>query len=185
MAGNREENANVSFQLINCTNFAALKHKDQRRKDKEATPYVNHVIGVANILASEGGVTDVNVLQAALLHDTVEDTDTTFEELEQEFGVYVTSLVREVTDDKDLPKAERKRLQIEHAPNASYDAKLVKLADKLYNLRDLKRCTPKGWTSERVREYFEWASKVVEGLRGTNAAIENSLDQLFVEANVR
>lgn len=95
------------------------------------------------------------VILAAILHDTVEDTDTTFEEIEKEFGYKVTQVVREVTDDKTLPKARRKQLQIEHAPNISREAKLVKLADKLYNLRDLEKGIPIGWTNDRVKEYFK------------------------------
>ncbi|XP_061180839.1 guanosine-3',5'-bis(diphosphate) 3'-pyrophosphohydrolase MESH1-like [Saccostrea echinata] len=171
-------------EIIRCSDFAAIKHKDQRRKDKEKTPYINHPIGVANILTQEAGITDVAVIQAALLHDTVEDTNTTFEELLENFGEEVTGLVREVTDDKNLPKLERKQKQIDHAPHASYKAKLVKLADKLYNLRDLNRCTPLGWQESRVTEYFQWAKKVVDGLRGTNQAMENSLDELFKERNI-
>ncbi|XP_023275776.1 guanosine-3',5'-bis(diphosphate) 3'-pyrophosphohydrolase MESH1-like, partial [Seriola lalandi dorsalis] len=108
--------------------------------------------GVARILSHEGGVTDIEVLQAALLHDTVEDTDTTPAELEAKFGPTVARIVEEVTDEKSLPKQERKRLQVEHAPHCSRQAKLVKLADKLYNLRDLNRCTPVGWTAQRVQE---------------------------------
>ncbi|KDR22143.1 HD domain-containing protein 3 [Zootermopsis nevadensis] len=165
--------------IIKCINFAAIKHKNQRRKDPEKTPYINHPIGVARILTEEGNVRDVEVIQAALLHDTVEDTDTSFDEIEAEFGVNVCQLVREVTDDKHLPKAERKRLQIEHAAVSSPGAKLVKLADKLYNLRDLERASPEGWAPERVQEYFDWAQKVVNGLRGTNKDIEDSLDEIF------
>ena len=119
------------------------------------------------------------MLQAALLHDTVEDTDTTFEELEEKFGKTVTDVVREVTDDKSLPSEERKRLQIVHAPTSSHKAKLVKLADKLYNLRDLCKETPKGWTSKRSEEYFKWSYKVVAGLRGTSPALESELDKIF------
>lgn len=99
-------------------------------------------------------------------------------------GKCFSDLVKEVTDDKSLPKLERKQLQIEHAASGSYRAKLVKLADKLYNLRDLRRSTPVGWTSERVQEYFEWAAQVVAGLRGTNLALEQSLDALFAERGV-
>uniref|UniRef100_A0A0B6ZFF8 Guanosine-3',5'-bis(diphosphate) 3'-pyrophosphohydrolase MESH1 n=1 Tax=Arion vulgaris TaxID=1028688 RepID=A0A0B6ZFF8_9EUPU len=171
----------LSKEMIRCVNFAAIKHKDQRRKDEQQTPYVNHVIGVAYLLVSEGGVSDISVLQAALLHDTVEDTDTTFYELQAEFGEDIANLVKEVTDDKSLPKPDRKRLQIEHAAQSSHRAKLIKLADKLYNLRDLRRSTPVGWTSERVQEYFEWAAQVVAGLRGTNKVMEQSLDKLFEE----
>lgn len=104
------------------------------------------IIGVAQILTAEGNVTDLNVLMAAILHDTVEDTDTTFDELEQRFGAKIRGIVEECSDDKNLPKLERKRLQIEHAKDASFEAKLVKLADKLYNLRDLERSIPQGWT---------------------------------------
>ncbi|KAK3095606.1 hypothetical protein FSP39_016601 [Pinctada imbricata] len=170
---------NFTREVIKCTDFSARKHKNQRRKDTEKTPYINHPIGVAYILTEEGGISDLQVIQAALLHDTVEDTDTTFEEIEENFGKEVTGIVREVTDDKSLPKMERKKLQIEHAAKASYKAKLVKLADKLYNLRDLERCTPEGWTPQRVQEYFEWAGKVVQGLRGTNKALEAELDVIF------
>ncbi|KAJ3209740.1 Guanosine-3',5'-bis(diphosphate) 3'-pyrophosphohydrolase MESH1 [Entophlyctis luteolus] len=131
--------------LIDAAAFAAEKHRGQRRKDLAATPYINHPIGVARILAIEGGVEDEFVLAAALLHDTVEDTDTTFEEIDSRFGSTVGRIVREVTDDKSLDKAERKRLQIETAPSKSKEAKLVKLADKIYNLRDLSREAPVGW----------------------------------------
>ncbi|CAJ1049890.1 guanosine-3'%2C5'-bis(diphosphate) 3'-pyrophosphohydrolase MESH1 [Xyrichtys novacula] len=130
--------------LLETVNFAAEKHRNQRRKDPDKTPYINHPIGVARILSHEGGVTDIQVLQAALLHDTVEDTDTSPAELEEKFGSVVAGIVQEVTDDKSLPKQERKRQQVEHAPHCSHQAKLVKLADKLYNLRDLNRCTPTG-----------------------------------------
>jgi len=164
---------------MNCVNFAAVKHKNQRRRDTEKTPYINHPIGVAHILTSEANVTDANVILAALLHDTVEDTDTTFQEIEDNFGVDVCKIVEEVTDDKSLPKLERKRLQIVHAKESSREAKLVKLADKLYNLRDLQRCAPEGWTDDRCADYFKWAKDVVDNLRGTNANLENSLDEIF------
>ncbi|CAG5997283.1 unnamed protein product [Menidia menidia] len=132
-----------------------------------------------------GGVSDVEVLQAALLHDTVEDTDTSPAELEARFGPVVARIVQEVTDDKGLAKAERKRMQVERAARCSRQAKLVKLADKLYNLRDLNRCTPTGWTAERVQEYFVWACEVVKGLRGTNSALEEKLEELFKQRGVQ
>ncbi|XP_047394346.1 guanosine-3',5'-bis(diphosphate) 3'-pyrophosphohydrolase MESH1 isoform X1 [Sciurus carolinensis] len=131
-------------QLLEAADFAARKHRQQRRKDPEGTPYINHPIGVARILTHEAGITDIVVLQAALLHDTVEDTDTTLDEVELHFGAQVRRLVEEVTDDKTLPKLERKRQQVEQAPHSSPGAKLVKLADKLHNLRDLNRCIPEG-----------------------------------------
>ncbi|CAG2240105.1 guanosine-3',5'-bis(diphosphate) 3'-pyrophosphohydrolase MESH1-like [Mytilus edulis] len=168
-------------EIIRCTNFAAIKHKNQRRKDPESTPYINHPIGVAYILTNEGKITDLSVIQAALLHDTVEDTETTLDEIKEEFGDEVAGLVDEVSDDKSLSKIERKNLQIKNAPHKSLKAKLVKLADKLYNLRDLKRATPEGWSEERVQEYFVFAFKVVAGLRGINDAMEKELDKLFKE----
>ncbi|CAK8676001.1 unnamed protein product [Clavelina lepadiformis] len=170
--------------LLSTVDFAAKKHKNQRRKDVEGTPYINHPIGVAEILSREAGISELVVLQAALLHDTVEDTETTFEEIEQKFGKAVRSIVAEVTDDKSLPKKERKRLQVVNAPNKTREAKLVKLADKLYNLRDLNRCTPKGWGDQRVEEYFKWAHEVVVGLRGTNSILESKLDELFQARNL-
>ncbi|KAJ0056515.1 hypothetical protein NL108_009677 [Boleophthalmus pectinirostris] len=170
--------------LLETVNFAAEKHRNQRRKDPEATPYVNHPIGVAHILSHEAGVTDICVLQAALLHDTVEDTDTSLAELESRFGAVVSGIVAEVTDDKTLSKAERKRLQVEHARHCSPRAKLVKLADKLYNLRDLQRTAPVGWSEQRVQEYFVWARDVVKGLRGTSPILEEKLDQMFTQRGV-
>lgn len=182
-SGNMEAASDVAL-LLETVNFAAEKHRNQRRKDPAATPYINHPIGVAQILSHEGGVTDLAVLQAALLHDTVEDTDTTLCELEDVFGGVVSRIVNEVTDDKTLPKSERKRLQVEHAPHCSPQAKLVKLADKLYNLRDLESCTPVGWSEDRVQEYFVWASDVVQGLRGTSPVLEQKLDQLFKQRGI-
>ncbi|XP_053672034.1 guanosine-3',5'-bis(diphosphate) 3'-pyrophosphohydrolase MESH1 [Anopheles nili] len=166
-----------------CVNFATIKHRNQRRKDADETPYINHPIGVAFIL-TEAGVTDFEVLQAAILHDTVEDTDTTFEEIEQHFGPTVKSLVQELTDDKSLPKQERKRLQIEHALTMSHQAKLVKLADKIYNLRDLQRCKPVGWTDDRCREYFCWAKKVCDNLKGTYEPLESIVNDIFRQEHV-
>ncbi|XP_055536868.1 guanosine-3',5'-bis(diphosphate) 3'-pyrophosphohydrolase MESH1 isoform X2 [Wyeomyia smithii] len=174
----------VLMQYTKCLNFAAVKHRNQRRLDSDKTPYINHPIGVAYILTAEGGVTDFEVLQAAILHDTVEDTDTSFEEIEQHFGLRVRQLVQEVTDDKSLPKLERKRLQIEHAAGSSPQARLVKLADKIYNLRDLQRCRPEGWTEKRCRQYFVWAKKVCDNLKGTNAKLESILDGIFAQENV-
>uniref|UniRef100_A0A182PWA8 Guanosine-3',5'-bis(diphosphate) 3'-pyrophosphohydrolase MESH1 n=1 Tax=Anopheles epiroticus TaxID=199890 RepID=A0A182PWA8_9DIPT len=164
-----------------CVNFAAVKHRNQRRLDSQETPYINHPIAY---ILTEAGITDFEVLQTAILHDTVEDTDTSFEEIESLFGKTVRLLVQEVTDDKSLPKQERKRLQIEHASTTSHRAKLVKLADKIYNLRDLQRCKPKNWTNERCREYFCWAKQVCDNMKGTNAALESILDDIFRQENV-
>jgi GTP diphosphokinase / guanosine-3',5'-bis(diphosphate) 3'-diphosphatase len=160
--------------------FAAHKHRDQRRKDARASPYINHPIDLANVLRNEAGIADPLVLCAALLHDTIEDTETTPEELEREFGRRVRDVVLEVTDDKRLPKKDRKRLQIEHAPHLSRAAKLVKLADKICNLRDVADNPPSSWDLARRREYFDWARQVVNGLRGTHPALEKAFDEAFL-----
>ena len=165
--------------LLKALSFAAHKHRDQRRKDAEASPYINHPIALAEVLAGEGGVTDLEVLAAALLHDTIEDTATTAEELRAQFGEHIAAMVTEVTDDKDLPKAERKRMQIEHAAGISPGAKLVKLADKICNLRDVARHPPAKWDLARRREYFEWAKKVVDGLRGAPGESMRALEVAF------
>jgi guanosine-3',5'-bis(diphosphate) 3'-pyrophosphohydrolase len=165
--------------LIRAAAFAAHKHRDQRRKDAGATPYINHPLGLARILAAEAGVTDVATLCAALLHDTIEDTRTTSAELDVEFGAEIRRIVEEVTDDKALPKAERKRLQIEHAPHISDKAKLVKLADKISNLRDVAHAPPHGWPLERRQEYFDWAKRVIDGLRGIHPVLERAFDEAY------
>ena len=128
---------------------------------------------------NEGGVTDVEVLCAALLHDTVEDTATTHEELAEAFGARIARIVAEVTDDKLLPKAERKRLQVEHAATLSPEAKLVKLADKTCNLRDVAVRPPAHWDLARRREYFDWAKRVVDGVRGAHPRLEAAFDAAY------
>jgi len=152
--------------ILSALAFAAEKHRDQRRKNAEASPYINHPIALANMLANEGHVDDSVVICAALLHDTIEDTETTPEELRGTFGDEIADIVREVTDDKLLSKQHRKRLQIEHAGSLSDKAKLVKLADKICNLRDMAQQPPAEWDLSRRQEYFEWAKAVVDGLRG-------------------
>jgi guanosine-3',5'-bis(diphosphate) 3'-pyrophosphohydrolase len=165
--------------LLKALAFAAHKHRDQRRKDPEASPYINHPIALADVLVNEGGVVDVEVLCAALLHDTVEDTDTTPEELSDAFGARIAGIVAELTDDTRLPKAERKRLQIEHAGALSAQARLVKLADKICNLRDVAERAPPSWDLARRREYFDWAKRVVDGMRGVHPALEEAFDAAY------
>ena len=162
--------------LLKALAFAAHKHRDQRRKDAEASPYINHPIALADVLMNEGGVTDVEVLCAALLHDTVEDTATSHEELANAFGSRIARIVAEVTDDQHLAKEERKRLQIEHAARLSAEAKLVKLADKICNVRDVASHPPAHWDLARRREYFDWARRVVDGLRGVHPRLEAAFD---------
>ena len=166
-------------QLMTALAFAADKHKNQRRKDAEASPYINHPIALANLLLNEAGVEDQRVLVAAVLHETIEDTDATAQELVRHFGKDVTDIVLEVTDDKTLPKAERKRLQIEHAAHISRRAKLVKLADKICNLRDIAASPPADWSVDRKREYFDWAKSVVDELRGVHPGLEHLFDKAY------
>ncbi len=161
-----------SIALLKALHFAADKHRDQRRKNVEASPYINHPIEVAELLARVGGVSDLVTLQGAILHDTIEDTDTTPEELEQVFGPEVRGVVEEVTDDKNLPKSDRKRLQIEHAPHISERARLIKLADKISNVRSVTETPPANWPLVRRQEYLDWTEQVCSGLRGCNPELE-------------
>ena len=166
-------------RLIDALAFAAHKHRDQRRKDVEASPYINHPIALARVLSVEAGIDDVDVICAALLHDTIEDTETSEAELLQRFGPRVAAIVAEVTDDKELPKQERKQLQVEHASQLGREARLVKLADKICNLRDVANSPPPTWPLARRREYFDWAKRVVDGLRGAHAGLEARFDQAY------
>ncbi len=163
--------------LLQALAFAADKHRQQRRKDPETTPYINHPIAVAAALAIEGEVTDRATLLCAVLHDTVEDTNTTFEELAQHFGADVADLVRELTDDKSLEKSERKRLQVEHAKASTARAKEVKIADKICNIRDVVGRPPANWPIQRRIEYLRWSEKVVDGCRGTNSRLDRVFDE--------
>lgn len=161
--------------------FAAYKHRNQRRKDSQSSPYINHPIAVAETLWRVGHVREITTLVAAVLHDTIEDTDTTPEEVKAEFGDAVLSLVLEVTDDKRLPKAERKRLQIETAPHKSPGAKQIKLADKITNVYDVIHTPPLTWSLQRKWDYLDWTEKVVNGLRGQNRELEELYDQTLAE----
>ena len=168
----------VLARLLDAANFSAARHRNQRRKSASAAPYVNHPIEVANELAA-AGVDDAEVLIAALLHDTVEDTGTRPRELEERFGAAVRRIVEEVSDDKALPKQERKRLQVEHAPSLSHGAKLVKLGDKICNVREISLAPPHDWSADRKHRYFDWAAVVVAGCRGANAALERRFDEVL------
>jgi len=164
-------------RIFEALTFAALKHRDQRRKDAEASPYINHPIAVASVLAIEAQVTDEALLLAAILHDTVEDTETSVSELASRFGDEVAQLVAEVTDDKSLPKQVRKDLQVLHAPAASSGAKSIKIADKICNVRDVTAHPPENWSLDRRREYLRWADRVVAGCRGVDARLEQIFDE--------
>ncbi|CAI2293757.1 unnamed protein product [Caenorhabditis sp. 36 PRJEB53466] len=164
--------------VMKANDFAARRHRHQKRKDN-ATPYINHPIGVQLILTNEAKVYDPVTLAAAVLHDVVEDTKTTLEEIRELFGEEVTEVVEQCTDDKTLAKAERKRLQAENYGKHTHRAKLVHLADKLYNLRDLERKAPIGWDKKRVNEYFKWSREVIGQMKGTNEALEYALDDVI------
>lgn len=163
-------------RILRAASFAADKHSNQRRKNVGASPYINHPLAVATCLANEVGVTDLELLTAALLHDTVEDTDTSLHELTECFGSSISALVAEVTDDKSLPKARRKELQIEHAPHKSAAAKQLKIADKICNIRDLDPDSPAVWDLARKIQYIDWAERVVAGCRGVNPALDLLFD---------
>lgn len=166
-------------RLLDAIVFAAGKHRNQRRKDAEASPYINHPLALAHLLAMVGVIDDLVVLQAAVLHDTIEDTETTFEELEQRFGGQVARVVMEVTDDKSLPKQRRKEAQVEHAPGKSAQAALVKLADKTCNLRDVATVPPTDWSLERRQEYFDWAKRVVDALPHVSDKLRAEFDLAY------
>ncbi len=164
--------------FLKALHFAAGKHRNQRRKDKRKTPYINHPIDVCYVLTEIGAVFDPTILTAAILHDTVEDTSTRPEEVSELFGSKVSALVKEVTDDKRLPRFVRKKLQIEHAANLSDAAKQIKLADKISNMRDLLENPPLYWNTRRKLEYIDWAEQVANGLRNVNKMLEDAFDEL-------
>lgn len=168
-------------QVVSALHFAAAKHRDQRRKDVHASPYINHPLAVVDVLANEAGVTDVVTLMSGALHDTIEDTKTTKDELVEKFGTEAADVVVEVSDDKTLSKAERKRQQVAHAKHISYRARLVKLADKIVNVRDLIHHTPVGWSHQRIVEYFDWAKEVVDQMRGTHPELERLFDEAHAQ----
>jgi len=165
--------------ILTALRLSADKHRNQRREDVESTPYVNHPIEVADLLWRIGNVRDIRVIVAALLHDIIEDTRTNPGEIASRLGESVLSIVVEVTDDKRLVKSERKRLQIEHAPHLTDEAKQIKLADKICNVRDVAHSPPKDWDDQRRRDYLDWTEKVVEGIRGCNPSLEALYDEVL------
>jgi guanosine-3',5'-bis(diphosphate) 3'-pyrophosphohydrolase len=166
-------------RILAAAMFAAEKHAAQKRKGAAAEPYVNHLIEVAQLVAGSSERLDTNLVMAGLLHDTIEDTGTTAEELERVFGSDITGLVLEVTDDKSLPKEVRKELQIEHAAHKTVRAQVIKLADKISNLRSILASPPATWSPERKREYFAWAHKVVYALSSPNPILKAEFDKTY------
>jgi (p)ppGpp synthase/HD superfamily hydrolase len=165
--------------ILSAALFAAQRHANQKRKGAAAEPYVNHLIEVAQLVSTATPEPDVHMVMAALLHDTIEDTGTTREELMEQFGGDVAALVVEMTDDKSLPKAERKRLQVEHAPNMSIRAQTIKLADKISNLRSILISPPADWDYERKRQYFDWGKRVVDALSQPNPILKAEFERTY------
>uniref|UniRef100_A0A915AF37 Guanosine-3',5'-bis(diphosphate) 3'-pyrophosphohydrolase MESH1 n=1 Tax=Parascaris univalens TaxID=6257 RepID=A0A915AF37_PARUN len=165
--------------IVKAADLAARRHRHQRRRDPAQTPFINHPIGVAYILTNEAKVYDTVTIVAAILHDVIEDTKTTHDEIKQMFGNEVSAIVNECTVDKSLSRGARKNAQIENAPRLSHKAKLVELADKLYNLRDIERVMPVGWTARHKREHFEWLRDYVAVMKGTNEALETAIDEVI------
>ena len=168
-------------KILKAVQFAAQKHGCQKRKNKQEHPYILHPIEVANILVEIGKTEDEVIVIAGLLHDTIEDTETQPEEIEKIFGKEVLSVVLEVTDDKLLSKDERKRHQVETAPQKSLRAKQVKIADKISNIDSVIYDPPYHWSMERRIEYLEWSNNVVKGLLGCNPYLENKFQKLYLE----
>ena len=168
--------------VLRAADFAAQRHQGQRRKGRTKRPYIGHCMEVALMIADIAKSDDPTIISAAILHDVIEDTDTTREELSEAFGERVADFVSQVTDDKSLPKDERKKLQVEHAPHLSPAAKLIKLADKISNVREIASDPPKGWSRKRQEKYFKWAKKVVDALGRVNPELEKLFDATVTEA---
>ena len=177
-----EDGFRAVHDVLEAAHFAAQKHAGQRRKGATAEPYINHLIEVAELVSSALSEPDTNLVIAALLHDTIEDTGVTKEELIQTFGADVAELVVELTDDKALPKAERKRLQIVDAPKKSVRAQVIKVADKISNVRAILSSPPADWSAQRKREYFEWAKQVVDALTAPNQKLKAEFERLYRKA---
>lgn len=171
--------------VLKAAQFAADKHRNQKRKGEDASPYINHPLFVALLLSEVGGVTDQEILAAALLHDTVEDTNTTLEEIENIFGNRVCGYVAEVTDDKSLPKAERKLKQIEHAKELSEGAALIKNADKISNVMDVTNNPPTHWDLQRRKDYLNWAELVVGNCPKVNSNLEKEFVKVLNEGRAK
>jgi (p)ppGpp synthase/HD superfamily hydrolase len=165
--------------LLEAVEFAAYKHQKQVRKDKGRTPYLVHPLSVAHHLLTVGSVRDPDIIIAGLFHDILEDTETSYQELVNLFGERVAAFVQEVTDDKNLPKEERKRLQIVTAPHKSAGAAQIKLADKWDNLSDLLTNRMPDWSEQRIQDYFKWAKSVIEALPWVNASLLSAVRRVL------
>jgi (p)ppGpp synthase/HD superfamily hydrolase len=173
---------NALIAVMRAADFAAKRHTNQRRKGAAQEPYVNHLLEVASLVTEATDGTDMNAIIAALLHDAIEDQGVTEETIADEFGKQVADIVLEVTDDKSLPKAERKRKQVESAAKKSREARLIKLADKTSNVRAVANSPAPDWSIERRHEYIEWAKSVVAGVRGSSPWLEQQFDDAADQA---
>jgi guanosine-3',5'-bis(diphosphate) 3'-pyrophosphohydrolase len=167
-------------EVIDAILFAATCHAGQFRKDG-VTPYINHPIEVMHLLAFTGNITDEEILMAAVLHDVVEDTNTTVEEIAERFGKNVASIVLELTDDISLSKEERKHQQLVSCKKLSHAAKLIRISDKICNVYDILYAPPGDWDLKRRKEYLAWANAVVCKIEGTNEGLERHFDELIIE----
>lgn len=170
--------------IFKAYSFASKKHTNQRRRDSSSSPYINHPIDVAYTLWEIGKVRDLDIITASILHDTLEDTDTTAGELDAEFGVKVRKIVEELSDNKNLPKDVRKQYQIDHTDSLSFNARNIKLADKICNVEDLIESPPADWPEKRKIEYAAWGNEVVRKLRGTNLKLERFFEGLYSTAMI-
>jgi GTP diphosphokinase / guanosine-3',5'-bis(diphosphate) 3'-diphosphatase len=166
-------------RILAAARFAAEKHAQQKREGALGEPYMNHLVEVAELIAASSNELDAELIMAGFLHDTIEDTSVTFQELENHFGRDVASLVAEVTDDKSLPKEMRKKLQVETAHKKSRRAQTLKLADKIANLRSILKSPPTGWNLERKQQYFEWARQVISGIQEPNPYLKAEFDKTY------
>lgn len=163
-------------KLLKAIEYAAKKHERQVRKNIEKTPYIIHPIGVAELIWNVGNVRSINVLISAILHDTLEDTDAKENEIKTLFGPRVLYTVKELTNDSNLSTEENKQRQVDHASSMSLDAQLVKLADRLYNVKDLKN-PPLNWSIDKINNYYDWGEKLLKSLKGTNETLEIALEE--------
>jgi guanosine-3',5'-bis(diphosphate) 3'-pyrophosphohydrolase len=167
--------------FFSALSFAAGKHSGQLRKGGAGTPYINHLISVADLLWNTGGIRDADTIIAGILHDTLEDTETSEEEIGTRFGIHTAQIVHEVTDNMLLTTVERRQYQVEHASSLSPEARLVKIADKISNIVDIIDNPPTGWSDTDRIAYVRWGKDVIDRIRGTNSELETAFDNVYDE----
>lgn len=168
-------------QIFKALQYASIKHKGQIRKGRDRAAYINHPIAVANTIINVGKIEDENTIIAALLHDVIEDTDTTEQDISEAFNSEIAQIVLEVSDDKHLSIEERKALQIKNAPHLSDEAKIIRVADKICNIRDVIDFPPITWNKKRKIIYLNWTRNIVDQIRNTNISLETLFDKYYTE----